>query len=468
MRSPLRRQIMGPLLAVALASLLALAALNAMIAAGNTRQRIERQLQGVVGVLTESNFPLTVPVLRKMRDLSSAEFVLADVLGRPVAASFPSPPLKLPSNATVDRPEDVALGASLDVAGADYFHAALQLGARTSEDESRVLHVLFPKDEYLRNLRAAFVPPLIVGIGTVGAAAAVARLLAGRISRATARLSDEVLRLARGDFTPVGLPDADDEIRDLALAVNRTAQMLADYEQQVRRTERMRTVARLGAGLAHEMRNAATGCRMAVDLHADACPLGCNDESLAVARRQLRLIESQLQRFLQVGRRPADLIRRDVDMARIVDRLLLLVRPAASHARVDLEWPVDGGGLMVHGDEDGLSQVALNLILNAIEAVQQDSRGAPRFRRVAVSLGRTEYDDVEFIVSDTGPGPATDSATSIFEPFVSSKAEGIGLGLAVAKQVVDAHDGTISWSRRDGVTRFRVTLPFAVKGAPCV
>jgi nitrogen-specific signal transduction histidine kinase len=87
---------------------------------------------------------------------------------------------------------------------------------------------------------------------------------------------------------------------------------------------------------------------------------------------------------------------------------------------------------------------------------------------VAITLGRAEYDDVELVVSDTGPGPATDSPSTIFEPFVTSKAEGAGLGLAVAKQVVDAHDGSISWSRRDGVTQFRVTLPFAAKGAPCV
>jgi signal transduction histidine kinase len=292
--------------------------------------------------------------------------------------------------------------------------------------------------------------------------------LAGRISRATARLGEEVLRLARGDFAPIELPRADDEIRDLALAFNRTAQMLADYEQHVRRTEQMRTVARLGASLAHEMRNAATGCRMAVDLHADACPIGCEDESLVVAQRQLRLIESQLQRLLQVGRRSADLVRRDVDMHQLVDRLLPLVRPAASHARVALDFQLDAGCNTVNGDEDGLSQVALNLLLNAIEAVQQDSRGDAVLRRVGVTLGRTAHDEVELVVSDTGPGPATDSAAAIFEPFVSSKAEGAGLGLAVAKQVVEAHDGTISWSRRKGVTRFRVTLPSAVKGAACV
>lgn len=71
MRWPLRNQIMWPLLAVAIASLVAVAAINARLAADHTRRRIERQLQGVVGVLTASNFPLTDPVLRKMHNLSS-------------------------------------------------------------------------------------------------------------------------------------------------------------------------------------------------------------------------------------------------------------------------------------------------------------------------------------------------------------------------------------------------------------
>jgi signal transduction histidine kinase len=468
MRWPLRNQIMGPLLAVAIASLAAVAAINARLAADHTRLRIERQLQGVVGVLTASNFPLTEPVLRKMRDLSSAEFALTDVAGRSLATSFAAAPPQLPNDATVDKLEDVALGASLAVAGQEYFHTAVTLAARPGAEDDRVLHVLFPKDEYLRNWRAAFLPPLVVGVVAVAAAAVVARVLAGRISRATSRLGDEVLRLARGDFGPVELPATDDEIRDLARAVNRTAQMLADYEHEVRRTEQMRTVARLGASLAHEMRNAATGCRMAVDLHADVCPGGHDDESLAVARRQLRLIESQLQRFLQIGRRPAEIVRREVDLARLVDDLLPLVRPAANHAKVELDWRLADDDLMIHGDEDGLGQVALNLILNAIEAVQQHPGDGAATRRVTVELGRSEHDAAELVVSDTGPGPATESATAIFEPFVTSKAEGAGLGLAVAKQVVEAHDGAISWSRLGGVTRFRVTLPAATKGAPCV
>ena len=61
--------------------------------------------------------------------------------------------------------------------------------------------------------------------------------------------------------------------------MNRMAAMLAGYEEEVRRTERMRTLAHLGGGIAHQLRNSATGCAMAVDLHADECPLGDASET---------------------------------------------------------------------------------------------------------------------------------------------------------------------------------------------
>jgi signal transduction histidine kinase len=465
MRRPLRFQIMGPLLLVSLASLAAVGAFEARVAANRTRERIEGQLRGVVAVLATSNFPLTSPVLEKMRDLSSAEFALADASSEIVATSLARSPQKLSAKGAVARVADVKLGPPLTLEGRDYFHTTLALPHRAGE--RRDLHVLFPRDEYRRAWREALMPPLVVGVVAIAAVAAAAHILAARISRVTTRLGHEVQRLAQGDFSPVEPPETDDEIRDLALAVNRTAQMLADYEQQVRRTEQMRTVARLGASLAHELRNSATGCRMAVDLHAEACPLSEHDDSLSVAQRQLRLMESQLQRFLQVGKRPAEIIRREVDLTKLIEELLPLVRPAASHARVEFRCEVTGAPIVM-GDHDGLSQVALNLILNAIEAVQQLPAYGAQSRRVVVELSHHARDGAEIVVSDTGPGPAEAEAPAIFEPFVSSKAEGAGLGLAVARQVVEAHGGHVTWTRTYGVTQFRVTLPVLAKEAPCV
>ncbi len=455
---------MLPVLAVSLASLAAVGIINARAATRHTQEQIDNRLRGVVGVLAATNFPLTDSVLRQMRDLSSAEFVLVDQRGVVQASSF-AEAQPLTSDDPAVRPDEVALGPAIDYAGSAYFHASIQLGKPDSRRD-RTLHILFPQSEYRRHWREAFIPPLVVGVAAMAAVAGVATIVARRISRTTSKLGREVLRLAHGDFTAVDLPQTDDEIRELSIAVNRTAAMLADYERQVRRTEQMRTLAMLGASLAHEMRNAATGCRMALDLHSESCPTDGDEESLVVAKRQLRLMESQLQRLLQVGKTPAAPRTADVDLGRLVEDLLPLIQPAAQHAEVQLDWLPPPSKLSVRGDKDQLSQVLLNLILNALEAARGEM-SAPNGRRVAVQLC-AGGDHAQLEVSDTGPGPNGEVAPALFDPFVTTKPEGAGLGLAVARQVVEAHAGTIQWRRAEGVTRFSVSLPLNTKGEQLV
>ncbi len=324
MRWPIRNQIMFPLLAVAILSLGAVGVINAVLTERRTCAQVERRLRQVIGVLSTSTFPLTNSVLRQMRDLSSAEFVLADPSETVVASTLPET-APLPEQAVISRVQDVQLGPSAEVAGRWYFHTLVKLPVGSAVGRSGVLHVLFPQDEYRRAWRQAFVPSFIVGAATSLALAAVTWALANRMGRAIARLREEVLRIARGDFREVQLPAIDDELRDLSAAVNRTAEMLTDYEQQVRRSEQMRTLTMLGASIAHQLRNAVTGCRMALDLHAadhaaDGAGRASNgSECLDVAQRQLRLMESQLQRFLRIGKRPANLVERDVELGDLVE-----------------------------------------------------------------------------------------------------------------------------------------------------
>jgi signal transduction histidine kinase len=331
-----------------------------------------------------------------------------------------------------------------------------------------VLHVLFPRDEYRRAWRQAFIPSFVVGAVTVAVVAAVAGALANRMGLAIARLREEVLRIARGDFRQVPLPAIDDEIRDLSVAVNRTAEMLTDYERQVRRSEQMRTLTMLGASIAHQIRNAATGCRMALDLHASDCTASDHGESLDVARRQLRLMESQIQRFLRIGKQPAKLLTRDVELGDLVEDLLPLVRPAAEHAGVQLDCRLSARPVVVNADEEALGQVLTNLLLNAIQAAQEHGLEQRGPRRVCVEVTAASDDGAEIVVSDSGRGPTDLVVGSMFEPFVSDKAEGAGLGLAVAKDVVTAHGGTIEWKRENEMTRFCVGLPLANNGCASV
>ena len=92
-----------------------------------------------------------------------------------------------------------------------------------------------------------------------------------------------------------------------------------------------------------------------------------------------------------------------------------------------------------------------NLIANAVDAVGTGGT-------VTVDLHR-EGNSAVVDVSDTGPGPSPDVARRLFEPFVTGKPEGIGLGLAVARHAVEAHNGNITWKRENGCTTFRVEMP---------
>jgi signal transduction histidine kinase len=284
---------------------------------------------------------------------------------------------------------------------------------------------------------------------------------ASRIARRVGSLHQQVDRIADGEFQQLELPRGDDEIRSLARAVNRMAAMLADYEEKVRATERMSTLAHLGGGIAHQLRNSATGCAIAVDLHASECPLGAASESLAVAKRQLRLMEQYIQRFLQLGKSSDSADMRPVDLAALVDDLMPLVAPAARHAGVQLTWTRGDADSTVLGDAERLGQLVINLLINAVEAAALDRARTRGPAQVRVELGWPSPDRVLLTVSDTGSGPPAAVEQRLFEPFVTEKPDGVGLGLSVAREIAEQHGGQIAWRRAGHETVFTVEFPRA-------
>ncbi len=453
---------MVPLVVVALASLAAISVVHAHLSTVRTRDRVERQLQGVAAVLTGSGFPLTEAVLQQMSDLASAEFVLTTESGDTVASSFALSDDSIDWPTTTPAAEhatEVSLGSVLKLNDNKYFHSSLELADRRGGLSPQVLHILFPQDEFNTAWRAMFLPPLLIGLAAIIAVILTTGLVAARINRVLQRLGRDVHRLAEGDFSAVEVPSVDDETKDLAVAVNQTATRLAEYEAETRRTEQMRTLAILGSGLAHEMRNAATGCRMAVDLHSEVCSGStADDDSMEMARHQLSLMERRLQKFLQLGKQSVDGAEVDLDLAELVGELVALVRPSAKHAGVALDWQVLADDTTVHADAEQLSQAVMNLLLNAVDAAAHQSAVKGGSARVRVALD-TSDGFLVLTVADSGEGPPEKLADTLFEPFVSDKPEGVGLGLAVARQVAKNSGGLLEWSRSADETQFVLRLP---------
>jgi signal transduction histidine kinase len=206
----------------------------------------------------------------------------------------------------------------------------------------------------------------------------------------------------------------------------------------------------VSAGLAHQLRNGVTGARLAVQLHAKRCDGQGDAEALDVALRQLSLVETNLKRFLDQGR-TTELHKAPCDLAVLLDDVVRHVGPQCRHAQIELRWQRPAGDWTIQADAGQLEHVFHNVVGNAVEAAGPS--GA-----VELSLCKNGQ-KVAVEIWDSGPGPPPEIAPRLFELFVTGKREGIGLGLAVAKQVTEAHGGNIDWRREGERTCFRVELP---------
>jgi signal transduction histidine kinase len=461
MRWPIQIQLLLPFLSVVLLAILLACVTIAYLGTTRARHQQEENLRRVVGTLTEATFPPTERVLQQMSGLSGAEFVVLDEKNRIQGSTLRLPTEEGASLARLpreDRLENLSARAAVALSGRTYLGGRVPVARRGSARRDWLV-VLYPEDQWGRVAREAAYPALFSGAIAAVAVMALTTVLARRFVRPIQQLGNQTAAIANGQFRPVDVGRRDDEIRDLAVSINRMTGKLGRYEDEVRQSERLRTLGQLGAGMAHQLRNAATGARMAIELHQRECPAGQSDESLGVAMRQLRLMESYLQRFLALGRsRP--LPHQRLRLAGLLEDVVELVRPACAHARIELQWQKSTDPLEVLGDREALQQLLVNLLLNAIEAVGRQGEGPPQ---VTLELVRKPCDRVLLRVGDSGPGPAAQTRDRLFEPFVTDKPDGTGLGLYVARQVAEAHQGTIGWRRDNELTWFEVELPLATE-----
>jgi signal transduction histidine kinase len=463
MRWPIRAQIMLPMLMVMLISLVGVSALNAYFSVHQAERQIIGQLSNVATTLQNLDFPLTDRSLNQVRGLTGADFFLVKSNGEAVASTVDREFAIDHANLIEAEPSrEVALGRLTQVGDTRFYHAAVRITGRAAGNEALVLHILYPEKSYTEALRQAIKPPLIVGAVALLLVVILGAVIASRVTHPLRNLGTQMDRIAEGDFRDVPLPQRDDEVKDLAESINEMVRMLGHYEDNVRRNEQLRTIGQLGAGIAHQMRNAATGCRMALDIHRADCPTGEDSETLDVATRQLALMEKYLQRFLSMGRTSTG-PHEELDVCKLIESVMPLVKPAAQHVGVRLDWAPPTERLRVNGHAENLEQVIVNLLLNAVEAVSGHATAeAPGSVCITVRSGTSSArvgDSVTIEVDDSGPGPADDVQQRIFEPLVTEKPDGTGLGLYVAKEIVEEHGGTITWQRRENRTCFVVSLP---------
>ncbi len=239
----------------------------------------------------------------------------------------------------------------------------------------------------------------------------------------------------------------------LAQRVAQVVERLQSAERDRLRNDQMAALGQLAAGLAHELRNPLTAMKTIVDAaRRDPQTESLNARDLAVLDEEIQRLNRSLQSFLDYARPPASAKRR-VDLASVVERTrqLLAGRAEQQSIRVVVEPPKTP--IEVDADPEQLHQVLLNLLLNAFDAVRRDGQVTIR-----IQAGQTGCAVVT--VADSGSGISQAVRDRLFEPFVSTKESGTGLGLTICRRIVEDHGGQIEAADSpEGGAIVTVTLP---------
>jgi signal transduction histidine kinase len=441
-RLSIRYQLLVPLLTLLL-GVIGMSTWTALASAARARQQIDTQVNGIIATLQQSKFTINRRVLELMKGFSGADFYYTDPKNQ--WTTLPSSDVELPYDLlhTSDA-GTLSRGQRVSVAGNTYLCSGVRL-----ENAGGELYIFYPESLWRDALWEAVRPSLLFGVFGGLASIVLTFVLGQRLSGRILNLEKRTRLIAAGDFSPMPLPRRNDELRDLGQSINEMAQRLAQLQDTMRKTEQMRLLGQVSGGLAHQLRNGVTGARLAVQLHARDC--ATDAEPLQVALRQLGLVEMHLKRFLSLGR-TGDFRPERCSLTKMVGEAVTLVQPQCKHAAIGMTWQPPPEELAVRGDAGQLSQVLLNVLTNAIEAAGPGGK-------VEVCARQDEQRRAVVQVRDSGPGPSADVAGRLFEPFVTGKPDGVGLGLAVARQVIAGHGGGLRWQRRDGWTCFEIDLP---------
>lgn len=451
MRWPIRLQIFVPFAALLAIAIATGAVTSAVLSARRTGAAEIEQLTRVVQALDAANFPYTTSVLDRMRGLSGAEFVAVDGAGRVTASTvgvggglpeFGDPPALARAAASFSKFPSVA------IEGRRYFVAAVDT---PQSGTPRRLYVLFPQAAWEQRRWEAAWPPLAIGGVTLLLMLLVSGWLADRFGRRIAVIRDLFTELEAGRHPRLTPPAPRDELATLIESANELSARLEELQGEIARTERLRILAQLAGGFAHQVRNAVTGARLAVQLHQRRCDPAGEEESLAVALAQLRLTEQQVQGLLSLSREKSQ-PPRSGDLSAVLREVVQLVGPHVEHRHVQFVFHEDLCVPYSLRNRDSMLGALLNLVLNALEAAGIGGE-------VELSCRDEGRSGVRIVVADNGAGPPEALQPRLGEPFVTGKPEGVGLGLALAHQAAQEQGGELAWFRAEGRTQFVLTLP---------
>ncbi|MFM7055947.1 MAG: sensor histidine kinase [Planctomycetota bacterium] len=445
----IRRQLMVPLVAGFFAVTAGISGVSAWLQSARAQAALEYRHDEAVQVLEDAAWPFTSGVVRQLGGLTGQHIVVLDPATGTVLSSLPvvSPEIRNVLQ-NPPQPKDSREAFSLQ-SGRSLYRVRL---VRPRWQPQAVMLVLLSQQALDDAWWNAVWPPLAIGSTAMLAILPWLLALTGHWSARLRDIQKQVATIARSESAEdasVSMSGVQgDELAALVTDVQSLGERLQQLQARLLQTEREQLTAQLVQGFAHQFRNGLSGISLALQLHISRCR-SSEDRSLQILQKQLRLLETEVRGLLSLDRR-AGRIFAPLQLGPLLQDCVALVEPAIDHHGLQLELDVRGE-LFVLGLRDSLRAACVNLLQNAIEAA-----GPGGYLRVQLVDGG-ERNLVR--ISDNGPGPAPEVAARMQEAFVTTKPEGIGLGLAIVTAAARDHHGQLQWRREQDWTVVELSLP---------
>ena len=324
-----------------------------------------------------------------------------------------------------------------------YYYAAYAPLKTASGDLVGVLSIGVSKDEDIfeqipqwRLFSGIFIAGLLLAI-------VAGLVMSGFLVKPLREITRGVRAIGRGDFRQSVPETGGAELEELAATINGMAvdlERLRSMEGQLRHREKLTALGEAAALIAHEIRNPLGIIKTSTDLVRRRAALKADEERmLDYIADEVRRIDDLVRSFLDFARFSPPQCR-TMDLRDLLLRLVEGMKPEAERLRITLASEENGSPFLVSGDADQIHQAVLNLLLNAFDAM-------PDGGIVTLGLQRSEG-TIVLTVCDTGPGLPPELVGRAFDPFVTGKARGSGLGLAKVASVMEGHNGQARYRAR--------------------
>jgi signal transduction histidine kinase len=307
---------------------------------------------------------------------------------------------------------------------------------------------------------------LVASFGAVVICGVLLTVLSVLLRQPLVELQQQIEKVQAGDLTvQVRFSERNDEIGDLGRHFNAMVRQLRESREEIERlhrtqftrAEHLATLGELAAGLAHEIRNPLAGIAGVIEVIGGDLPKDSpNRAVLKEVQQEVLHIKQILSDLLDYARPRAPQVR-PADLGETAEHAVVLARQQVLSKPIHIEFVKPEALPPVDHDAAQMQQVLLNLLLNSIQAIDASPAAAAGLIRVQLEV---RGDSVQVTVSDNGRGISPEHLANIFRPFYTTKGQGTGLGLSLAKRIVEDHGGRIEVLSEPGAgTKIVVLLP---------